>query len=362
MPPAFTKDYDYGLGLANPYRFIVNAIEKLSDCTEIVISEQATGINQEEKIFYISFDDFEMARKTLNNITNLNRKAAESVKDGEVYNFFAEKIGQPEIPIAVGRQPLRKLFTAVGQGEEPLSDGEQAAVLDVMEKNVKTIAETQPEKLVKLQNDIELATLDNLIMRYEEMINKNFPEADWQRFLNENPFILSLAFGYPIIKVQNQASVGGRKISGSGEKITDFLVKNSMTNNTAIIEIKRPQTELLNKKPFRHGVYTPSSELSGSISQVLDQKYLFERAISQFKENSRIHDIETYSVHCCLIIGKMPSDEDQQKSFELFRRNSKDVEIVTFDELLKKLKELSVFLNPEKTEPSIQDESIDLPF
>ena len=362
LPPAFTKDYDYGLGLANPYRFIVNAVEKLSDCTEIVISEQATGINQEEKIFYISFDDFEMARKTLNNITNLNRKAAESVKDGEVYNFFAEKIGQPEIPIAVGRQPLRKLFTAVGQGEEPLSDGEQAAVLDVMEKNVKTIAETQPEKLVKLQNDIELATLDNLIMRYEEMINKNFPEADWQRFLNENPFILSLAFGYPIIKVQDQASVGGRKISGSGEKITDFLVKNSMTNNTAIIEIKRPQTELLNKKPFRHGVYTPSSELSGSINQVLDQKYRFEREIAQIKENSRISDIETYSVHCCLIIGKMPSDEDQQKSFELFRRNSKDVEIVTFDELLKKLKELSVFLNLEKTEPSIQDESIDLPF
>ncbi len=88
LPPAFTKDYDHGLGLAQPYRFIVNAVEKLSDCTEIVISELATGINQEEKIFYISFDDFEMARKTLNNITNLSRKAAESVKEGEVYNFF----------------------------------------------------------------------------------------------------------------------------------------------------------------------------------------------------------------------------------------------------------------------------------
>ena len=180
------------------------------------------------------------------------------------------------------------------------------------------------------------------------MVNKNFPEADWQRFLNENPFILSLAFGYPIIKVQDQASVGGRKISGSGEKITDFLVKNSMTNNTAIIEIKKPQTELLNKKPFRSGVYTPSSDLSGSINQVLDQKYRFEREIAQIKENSRIYDIETYSVHCCLIIGKMPSDEDQQKSFELYRRNSKDVEIVTFDELLNKLKGTFDFLEPRK--------------
>ena len=362
LPPAFTKDYDYGLGLANPYRFIVNAVEKLSDCTEIVISKHETGINQEEKIFHISFDDFEMARKSLNNITNMARTAAESVKEGEVYNFLAEKIGQPEIPITVGRHPLRRLFTAVGQGEEPLSDGEQVAVLDVMEKNVKTIAETQPEKLVKLQSDIEFATLNNLIVRYEELINKNLLESDWQRFLIENPFILSLVFGYPIIKVQDQASIGGRKFSGSGEKITDFLVKNSMTNNTAIIEIKKPQTELLNKKPFRSGVYTPSSELSGSINQVLDQKYQFEREITPIKINSKMYDIETYAVHCCLIIGKMPSDADRQKSFELCRRNSKDVEIVTFDELLKKLKELSAFLNPEKTELPIQDASIDLPF
>ena len=276
--------------------------------------------------------------------------------------FFAEKIGQPEIPITVGRHPLRKLLTSVAQSEEPLSDGEQVAVLDVMGKNVKAFAETQPEKLVKLQSDIEFATLNNLIVRYEELINKNLLESDWQRFLIENPFILSLVFGYPIIKVQDQASIGGRKFSGSGEKITDFLVKNSMTNNTAIIEIKKPQTELLNKKPFRSGVYTPSSELSGSINQVLDQKYQFEREITPIKINSKMYDIETYAVHCCLIIGKMPSDADRQKSFELCRRNSKDVEIVTFDELLKKLKELSAFLNPEKTELPIQDASIDLPY
>ena len=363
LPSAFIKDYDYGLGLGKPYRFLVNAVEKLSDCTEIVISKEfETGINQEKKIFYISFDDFEMARRSMDNITNLSRNATVSVKQGAVYNFFAEKIEQPEIPITVGRHPLRKLFTSVAQGEEHLSDDEQVAVLDVMVKNVKAIAETQPEKLVKLQSDIELATLDNLIARFEEMIKKKLFESDWQKFLNENPFILSLAFGYPIIKVQDQASVGGRKITGSGGKIADFLVKNSMTNNTAIIEIKKPQTKLLNKKPLRLGVYTPSSDLFGSINQVLDQKYEFERQIAQIKDNSGIYDIETYSVHCCLIIGKMPSDKGRQKSFELCRRNSKNVEIITFDELLKKLKELANLLNPAKTKPPSQDERIDSPF
>ena len=250
----------------------------------------------------------------------------------------------------------------MAQGEEPLSDDEQAAVLGVFEKNVKSIAETKPEKLAKLQDDIELVTLETLIARYEEMITKKLGEDRWQNFLNENPFILSLAFGYPIIKVQGQASVGGRKISGTGEKIADFVVKNSMTNNTAIIEIKTPQKKLLNIRPYRDGVYTPSSELSGPINQVLDQKYQFERAIAQIKEKSKIYDIETYSVHCCLIIGKMPSDESRRKSFEIFRRNSKDVEVVTFDELLKKLKELLTFLTSVETEPATQAQSIDLPF
>ena len=50
LPSAFTKDYDYGLGLAKPYRFIVDAVEKLSDCTEIVISnEHETVIDHQKK-------------------------------------------------------------------------------------------------------------------------------------------------------------------------------------------------------------------------------------------------------------------------------------------------------------------------
>lgn len=240
---------------------------------------------------------------------------------------------------------MRKLFTSVAQGEKPLSDDDQLVVLNLLEKNIESIAETKQEKLVRLQNDIELVNLERLIARYEEMITKDLNEDEWQQFFNENPIILSLAFGYPIIKVQDRASVGGRKFSGSGEKITDFLVKNSMINSAAIIEIKTPQKKLLNEKPFRDAVYTPSSELSGSINQALDQKHMFEREIAVIKENSGIYDLKSYSVHCCLIIGTIPSDEDRQKSFELFRRNSKNVEIVTFDELLKKLTDLLGFLN-----------------
>ena len=351
LPQTFTKDYAHGLGLAKPYRFIVEAVEALSNCTEIVISDKhKTRRVSRDKVFNIAEEDFEKLRLELNKIDQHTRNAARSVKEATAYNILAERLGLPAVTVKTGRHPYRKLLTTAAEGKEPLSEDDQNAVLHAMSHHAKDIAEKHPDKLAKLQSDIELVTLENLIKRYEEMLRQNLNEERWQTFLNENQFILNLTFGYPVIKVQDQASVGGRKFSGSGEKIADFLVKNSLTNNAAIIEIKTPQAKLLNRTPYREGVYTPSAELSGSINQVLDQKYQFEGQIAQIKNNSRIYDIESYSVHCCLIIGNMPSDEDQLKSYELFRGNSKDVEIITFDELLKKLEQLRNFLADTETE------------
>lgn len=133
--------------------------------------------------------------------------------------------------------------------------------------------------------------------------------------------------------------------SGAGDKFADFLVKNNLTDNTALIEIKTPNTQLLSKNPYRGSVYTPSPYFSGSINQILDQKYRFQQEICQKKANTRTDDLESYSVNCLLIIGKTPEEPDQKKSFELFRGNSKNIEIITFDELLEKLKQLYSFLS-----------------
>ncbi len=60
LPSGFIKDYDFGLGFLKEYRFIVDAVEELSSCTEIVISRSLsakTEINKEDsKIFeYLRF-------------------------------------------------------------------------------------------------------------------------------------------------------------------------------------------------------------------------------------------------------------------------------------------------------------------
>lgn len=353
LPSAFIKDYAYGLGLAKPYRFIIDAVETLSECTEIVITDKVpTGPSSNGKQFNIAEEDFEQARRALNSVNNLAQTAARAVKDVVAHNILAERIGAPKLDPKAGRHPFRKLFTAAAQGQEELSKEDQNKILGAISSHAYDIAKEQPAKLAKLRGDIELVTLEALVQRFEAMLGENLIEGKWQNFFNENTFILNMAFGYPVIKVRDQASVGGRKLSGEGEKITDFLIKNSLTNNTAIFEIKTPQTALLNKNPFREGVYTPSADLSGSINQALDQKYQFQKQIAQIKDTSRLYDIESYAVHCCLVIGRIPDGDDRKKSFELFRRNSKEVEIVTFDELLEKLKQLGTFLRATEKEAS----------
>lgn len=70
-------------------------------------------------------------------------------------------------------------------------------------------------------------------------------------------------------------------------KVADFLTKNPVTDNVALIEIKKPSTRLLQSSEYRSGVYGPSAELSGSVAQVLDQRYHLTSEFAQRQRESR---------------------------------------------------------------------------
>ena len=225
-----------------------------------------------------------------------------------------------------------------------MSAQESNQALSLVAENVKFIAASQPNQFDDFSREFDLARLDALIGEYERMVNRISRESEWQRFFERYKFVLGQALGCPIVFVQGQPSMGGGKFDGSGGKYGDFLYKNSLTNNSVIVELKTPRTNLLNATPVRGGMYGPSSALTGGLTQVLDQRSNFQKSISTFKDNSRMYDIESYAVRGCLVIGTLPENEDMKKSFELYRGNSKDVEILTFDELLERIRQVKEFL------------------
>jgi hypothetical protein len=366
LPSGFIKDYYYGLGLQKDYRFIIHAIERIDKINDLVISkstivwekrkntisrvtiERNTHINKDDHCYYLTYKDYDAIRKGISKITNTLQSDGRIDKSIFVYNALLNAINPTEYPEKhhpYKKDSLVKFISSNDMQQTVLSAADQDEIINLVSKNKKGIVKNNPQKLIKLRNEIELVTLQDLIERFEDGLNKKLKENYWQKFFNENPFILSLAFGYPVIKCGEQVCVGGRKFTGDGDKFADFLFKNNLTDNAALIEIKTPDTQLLNKTPYRGSVYTPSPDFSGSINQILDQKYKFQQEICQLKVNTKCYDLESYFINCLLIIGKTPEESDQKKSFELFRGNSKDIEIITFDELLEKLKQLYTFLS-----------------
>ena len=192
---------------------------------------------------------------------------------------------------------------------------------------------------------MQLSRLEGAVEDFRLRLEQNQSENEWQKFFEADPFLLSFAFGYPISFVNGQTYVGGRRIDGKGEKISDFLVKNSISSNAALIEIKKPDTKLL--KPYRGGVFAPHDELSGGITQILDQRYHFARRFTLHKADndwSGENEVADYEIDCVLIAGIMPKDKDQRRSFQLFRKNSHGVRVVTFDEMLDQLQQVLVYL------------------
>lgn len=96
-------------------------------------------------------------------------------------------------------------------------------------------------------------------------------------------------------------------------------------------------------------MFGPSKELNGAVAQVLDQAYNLTRNLTNLKESSRQWDLESYAVSCFVVAGRTPppaSKPAEQKSFELYRANSRSVTIVTYDEILERLRLLREFLTP----------------
>jgi hypothetical protein len=92
--------------------------------------------------------------------------------------------------------------------------------------------------------------------------------------------------------------------------------------------------------------YGPSAELSGAITQALYQQSALHSNWLFHQTQLELWDLRPDATKCVVIAGMTPMEEAQRRSFEIFRNACKNVEVVTFDELLGKLKILLHNLAP----------------
>jgi len=177
-------------------------------------------------------------------------------------------------------------------------------------------------------------------------------EAVWQQFLEDNPWILGVSLSGQLLtgwdKQKLEQTVAGYSVAGVGKRADALLQTNGRIRSLVFAEIKHHETSLVAAQPYRSGTWAPSDELAGGVAQV---QQTVQRALRDIGERLRAVDVEGAETgeeafllrpRSYLIVGNLTQllgstggvHADKHRSFELFRRNLYEPEIVTYDELL----------------------------
>ena len=339
LPTGFARQFQYGLGMTWEYRFLAEAAASVNGVNELVIRD-GDDIEIAGNIYYLGDRRFDQLRRGIDRISSKHQKDALETKRLLAYSNLLRHPLPEQFPLRTKKIRPGEIYELVRIGNKALSRDDRKAAISLVRENREEIAKSDPVELLQLRADIEKVTLAALIEKFEDMLSKDLPEPKWQEFLKENAFILSLAFAYPVFLVQDQAYVGGATLRGVGEKFADFLTAQRYRANLALIEIKRPSSPLLSAVPYRESLFCAHKELSGAMAQVLDQRYRLHLSFTQKIYESDLRDVHPYAIQCIVIAGKTPEGKAEKKSLELLRNASKDVTVLTFDELLDKLKEI----------------------
>lgn len=349
MPAGFTKDPNFGLGLDRTLSFIVHALAQIDGIKHLRLTDQKAlevSLSADGKTYEMGFKLFDELRRGADRFDNKARASSRRKKTQMAYTNLLHRADGNAFPLKLFEREPDDIAESIGRSfvDAKLSERDRAAVVGMAKATVRTSLGPQRDAVIKLRDEIELASLDELIAHIKARLAVKTSEPQWQALFEANPFILDMAFNVPVLLLQGQAHVGGKKLTGAGEKITDFLFANQLTDNLAVLEIKTPSMALLNSKEYRAGVYGPAPELVSAVTQVLDQVNQLQSDIFRLKALNPERRMESFGIRGMLVAGLIP-DAASKRSFELYRNALAGLSIITFDELLGKLNSLRALLS-----------------
>ncbi|MBO0924358.1 DUF4263 domain-containing protein [Cellulomonas sp. zg-ZUI199] len=350
LPSGFTKDVEYGLGFAHEYDWLVRLIEEHTTCIEMrfVDGGQPPAVDGETITLGLAW--FGALVAELRRIKSRGDHASLRVRRAYGHNQLAEHLRVEPVRYAYGRHVDSRFIAGAALDREEVTAEVAASLVEAVSTHAAEAARVAPARMVALQRDVELANLDHLIEAYRVALDARHPEQWWQTFFEENVFALQLLFGGPTVFVDAQVAIGQGDNRPKGKKIADYLFQNSMTNNAALVEIKKPSTKLLKRRPYRAGIYGVQSEIGEALTQVLDQALQLTR--HEFATKSRTSRVSwaTSAPRCFVVAGRASEldSDDKKKSFDLYREHLSGVQLVTYDEILEQLKNLRDFLATDR--------------
>jgi hypothetical protein len=205
------------------------------------------------------------------------------------------------------------------------------------------------ESLTSEEINVLLGRRQGLDEFEKHMLAEDWSESDWQQFFERNQWVFGYGLDYRVMRhFDREMVVGGVGTDNQNKPIVDFL--GTFTDYTVLVEIKRPNTRIFKVgKGGRAGTWEFSPEFTSAVSQILEQKaewLSFAQSGDHWnKEGTRKLEARTRNAKTILIIGSRGefdtsgnprSAQIMRDTFELFRRENRTIDILTFDELLER--------------------------
>lgn len=213
-----------------------------------------------------------------------------------------------------------------------------------IERKSANTLNSNTKSAIKSHLAIELAQFSTALNLLEEMLSQSegINESVWQDKIQE---ILQLLYPKYILCTREIAFKG---VDGY-DKRPDFLLVDS-NGFVDILEIKKPDVQVLTKQASYRNNYVPVKEFAGAIQQI--EKYIFcltslEKSQKEVLERLSVllpNGIkpEVVNPQGILLLGRSWDFNAQQKrDFELIKRQYKNIaDIMTYDDLVQRLRNI----------------------
>jgi Domain of unknown function (DUF4263) len=162
------------------------------------------------------------------------------------------------------------------------------------------------------------------IKKFEEMLNQDLSENEWQKWFQSNSWVLDSQF----VRILDERSI-------DTENISDFLLE-AYDGFLDVVEIKRPNSGLQFWATAQdHGNYVPSSDLVKAVTQASIYIYEVEREANSVKFLEKVGGVKTVKPRCILIFGRSSNwNDDQIKAYRILNANYHNLTILTYDHVL----------------------------
>jgi hypothetical protein len=197
----------------------------------------------------------------------------------------------------------------------------------------------------ELHHDIyAVAAKRAALAEFKSHLASTLSEGEWQAFFEENTWIFGHGLIYVFLnkvgkKLESQTT--GSTFDRPGKRVDGLMRTRAKVSQYILLEIKKNNTDLLRNSTYRPGCWGVSHELSDAVTQV--QKSVLDFTRDRFRDNLKDEDGNdtgetVYSIEPrnFLVIGnltQLSGNDDKVACFELYRRNIRSPEILTFDEL-----------------------------